>query len=79
MNTASKIFGLFTSVGMIIAMVPLLGWLNWFNIPLAVIGLVLGVSSLSTRRSGSTLIGVILCSIAIIIGAIRLGIGGGII
>jgi len=76
------IFGIIgTAIGIIcliltaIAFIPLLGWFNWFIIPVAVIGLVFGILG----RKNTGLVAIILCSVAIIIGIFRLAIGGGVI
>lgn len=55
----------------LIAFVPLLGWGNWFVIPLAVVGLVVGLAS--RHRSGRNL-----NLVVIVIGVLRLMLGGGI-
>jgi hypothetical protein len=56
--------------------------LNWLNIPFAVVGLIVSLVSHSSQpspnRTGS-LIGIILCVLAIVIGFKRLVLGGGII
>lgn len=56
----------------LIAFIPLLGWANWFIIPLAVIGLVFGL--MSRGRSGQTL-----NLVVIVVGVVRLMLGGGLI
>jgi hypothetical protein len=64
---------------MVVFFLPLLGALNWLNIPLAVIGLI--VSSLSiigARRKEIGIAGIVLCSLAIVVGIARLKIGCGI-
>lgn len=58
-----------------VAFIPLLGWLNWFILPLAIVGLIFGI--LARRNTG--IIAMVLCSAAIIIAIFRLAIGGGII
>lgn len=55
-----------------IAFIPLLGWLNWFAIPLSVICLI--ISLLIGSSNGKTL-----CIISIIIGLVRLLLGGGVL
>lgn len=81
MQVLSFIWGILSILGMLVALIPLLGWLNWGNIPFAVVGLIIGVIAKSRARRMSPLstIGITLCSIAIVIGAIRLAIGGGIL
>ncbi len=72
MGTISVIFGVLSVLGMLLGFIPLLGWFNWFNIPFAVVGLILAL--ISNSRNGK-----ILNIVAIIIGIIRLFLGGGII
>lgn len=71
LNIASLLIGALSLVLAIFAFIPLLGWANWFIIPLAVIGLALGV--LSRQTSGRNL-----NIVVIAIGVIRLMLGGGI-
>lgn len=71
MNTISTIIGVLALIGALIGFVPLLGWLNWFVIPVAVVGLVVGL--LATERSGRNVNAVVLA-----LSVVRLAIGGGI-
>ncbi len=64
------LLGVLSLIGMGIAFIPLLGWLNWLVIPLAVIGFVLS-------RVGRSRGGTIACLITIIVGVLRLKLGGG--
>ena len=43
MNVISKIIGVIAFIIMLIGLFPLLGMLNWVVIPLAIIGLIIGV------------------------------------
>ena len=52
MKIASLVLGILTVLWMFIASIPFLGWLNWANIPFAVIGLVLGIIALGRSREG---------------------------
>jgi hypothetical protein len=67
-----SLFGIISLILMLVAFVPLLGWLNWLVIPFAVIGLI--ISSLGNSTGGRAMNGV-----AIIVGIIRLVWGGGIL
>ena len=80
MGFISLLIGCASLLGMVIGFIPLLGWLNWFNIPFALIGVALGVSAI-TRPKGSRLggVGIALCGFAVTVGFFRLGIGCGII
>ena len=71
MNILSILIGLVTLVLGLIAFIPLLGWMNWFVIPIGIIGAVVGM--LSTKNGGRNL-----NIVLIIIFAIRLSLGGGI-
>ena len=70
MKIIGFIFGVVCLIAMLIAFIPLLGWLNWIVIPLAVVGLI--ISSLVNSRSGKTM-----CIVVIIFGIFRLIFGGG--
>jgi len=72
MKIIGLILGILSALGMLLAFIPLLGWLNWINIPFAIIGLIFSVIS---KSKGGT----VLCVVAIIFGMIRLALGGGII
>ena len=71
-NLASLIIGLIALVLAVIAFIPLLGWANWLIIPLAVIGAGVGMVSRSTAGRNLNLF-------VIVVGVIRLMIGGGIV
>ena len=81
MKAASLVLGILAILGMFIALVPFLGWMNWGVIPLAGIGLIISIIATATAKEnrGPSIAGIILCAIAIFVGIIRLIIGGGII
>lgn len=72
LNILSLLIGLVALLLAIPAFLPLLGWANWLIIPMAVVGLALGV--LSRRTSGRNL-----NLVVIVIAVLRLMLGGGII
>jgi hypothetical protein len=72
MNVISVIIGLMALLIALVGFIPLFGWLNWFAIPLAVVGLVLGF--MSKKTSGRN-INLVVLALAII----RLALGGGIL
>ncbi|MCZ2394606.1 MAG: hypothetical protein LC105_12165 [Chitinophagales bacterium] len=72
MKTIGRLFGILALIGMVLGMIPLLGWLNWINIPLAILGLLLSILGKSKG-------GIIICVVAIFFGLIRLIMGGGIV
>ena len=72
LNFVSLIIGIVALLCAAVAFIPLLGWLNWLIIPLAVIGA--GVGQVSGGGSGRNL-----NMFVIVVGIIRLMLGGGII
>ena len=72
LNLVSLIIGALAFVLALVAFIPLLGWANWLIIPLAIIGA--GVGMISGATSGRNL-----NLFVIVVGAIRLMLGGGII
>ena len=70
-NVVSLIIGAVALVFALIAFIPLLGWANWLIIPLAVIGAAVGMISRSTTGRNLNLF-------VILVGVIRLMLGGGI-
>ena len=72
MNAISTIIGLMALIIALVGFIPLLGWLNWFVIPGAVVGLVLGLMS---RKTSGRNINLVVLALAII----RLALGGGIL
>ena len=71
MNLLSILTGLLALPLALVAFLPLLGWLYWFVIPIAIVGLVFGI--LSSGRTGRNL-----NLIVIVVGTLRLMLGGGI-
>jgi hypothetical protein len=69
-NLASLIIGIVALLLAIVAFIPFLGWANWFIIPLAIIGAVVGMVSRSTAGRNLNLF-------VIVIGVVRLMLGGG--
>jgi hypothetical protein len=72
LNLLSLIVGVVALLLGILAFFPLLGWAYWLIIPIALVGLGLGV--VSRRKSGRNL-----NLVVIVVGVIRLMLGGGII
>ncbi len=70
-NLVSIGIGAFAMLGAFVAFVPLLGWLNWFVIPFAAVGLAFG--AVSDGRAGRNL-----NIVVIVVAVLRLMIGGGI-
>jgi len=71
-NIASIVIGIVAFLGALVAFLPLLGWANWLLIPVALVGLVLGVMSKSTAGRNLNIVVLVVC-------ALRLMLGGGFI
>lgn len=71
LNIASLVIGAIAALLAIPAFIPLLGWANWFVIPVALVGLVVGALS---RKTGGRNLNLIV----IVIAGLRLMLGGGI-
>lgn len=69
-NLISLIIGAVALLLAIVAFLPLLGWANWLIIPLAIIGAVVGMISSGTAGRNLNLV-------VIVIGIVRLMLGGG--
>lgn len=63
LNLLSLALGVLAIVPVLFALLPLLGWANWFILPLPIVGLALG--AMSRRRSGLTL-NLVVLSIAVL-------------
>lgn len=72
LNIASVLVGLVTLALGVVAFFPLLGWLNWIVIPIGIVGA--GLGALSSSNSGRNF-----NFLLIVIFALRLMLGGGII
>lgn len=80
MKTAGLVLGVVVMLGMLLAFLPLLGWMNWGIIPVAIIGLVISIIATATTKEhrGTAIAGIVLCAIAVSCCSVRLIIGGGI-
>ncbi|MDF0545973.1 hypothetical protein PX699_26800 [Sphingobium sp. H39-3-25] len=72
LNIFSALIGLFTLILMIPTVIPLTGWINWFLVPVALVGAFVGMFS---RSNG----GRNFCLIVAGLGVLRLVLGGGFI
>ena len=82
MGLISLVWGILALLWMVLAFVPLLGWGNWFMIPFAVAGAIIaaiGIAITSPAKRGRAKAGLILNAVAIVVGAIRLMLGGGLV
>ena len=82
MGLISLLWGIFAMLWMVVALVPLLGWGNWFLIPFATLGAIIAaVGILFTRsgRRGRAKAGLVLNGLVIVVAIFRLSLGGGVI
>lgn len=71
LNLLSLAIGAISIVPVLFALLPLLGWANWFILPLPVVGLIIG--TLSRGNAGRNLNLIVLC-----VAVVRLMLGHGI-
>jgi hypothetical protein len=71
-NLVSVIIGIVALIIAAVAFLPLLGWVNWLVIPLAIIGAAVGFIS---RGSAGRNLNIFV----VIVGVVRLMLGGGIL
>jgi hypothetical protein len=82
MGLISLLWGIVAMIWMVIALIPLLGWGNWFLLPVAAVGAVIaaiGIAITRPEHRGRAKTGLILNGIVIVVGIFRLSIGGGVI
>jgi hypothetical protein len=72
LNLVSLIIGAVALLFAVIAFLPLLGWANWLIIPLAIVGAAVGMAARKTSGRNLNLF-------VILVGVIRLSLGGGIL
>jgi len=72
LNVISLIIGVVALVLAAVAFLPLLGWANWLIIPLAIVGAAIGAMSRGTAGRNLNLF-------VIVVGIVRLMLGGGIL
>jgi hypothetical protein len=72
LNLASLVIGIVALVFAVVAFLPLLGWANWLIIPLALIGAAVGMASRSNSGRNLNLF-------VVVVGVVRLMLGGGIL
>lgn len=79
MQVLSLAWGIVALLGFLLGVIPCLGWFNILNIPFAVVGLIIGIIAFATGLPGRrtfSVIGIVLCLIAILIGSKRWILGG---
>ena len=82
MGLISLIWGIVAMAWMVVALIPLLGWGNWFLIPFAAVGAVVAAIGIAVTRPGNrgrAKTGLVLNGLVIVVAAFRLMLGGGLI
>ena len=82
MGIISLLWGIVSMLWMILALIPLLGWGNWFLIPFAALGAIvaaIGIALTAPEKRGRAKAGLVLNGIVIVVGIGRLLLGGSII
>jgi hypothetical protein len=82
MQILGLVWGILSVVGMLVGFVPCLGWLNWFLIPFAGVGVIISGVALSSNtepNKGAAIGGLLCCAVALVFGLIRLFLGGGLV
>ena len=82
MGLISLLWGIVALFWMVLALIPVIGITNWLLIPFAAVGaLIAAVGILFTRseKRGRAKAGLVLNGIVIVVAAIRLSMGGGLL
>jgi hypothetical protein len=82
MGLISVLWGIVAMLWMLLALVPLLGWGNWFLIPFAAVGAIIaaiGMVVTAPANRGRAKTGLLLNAIVIVVAVVRLHLGGGVI
>ena len=82
MGLISLLWGIFAMLWMILALIPLLGWGNWFLIPFAAVGAIIaavGIALTSPQKRGRAKAGLVLNALVIVVATARLLLGGGLV
>lgn len=82
MQVVALVFGILSVIGLGVGFLPCVGWYNWLNIPFAIVGLIIGALAMDKApgaNNGLAIAGITCCAIAILAGAVRLLLGGGVI
>lgn len=79
MGLISLLWGIVALLWMVLAFIPLLGWGNWFLIPFAAVGALIALLFTSAGNRGRAKTGLVLNGLVIVVGVMRLTLGGGII
>ena len=72
LNLLAYVLGALSLLIVLPSTIPLLGWGNWFALPVIILGVIVG--ALSSKNGGRNF-----CLIVLLVAAIRLSLGGGVI
>jgi hypothetical protein len=82
MGLISLLWGIVALLWMVLALIPVIGITNWLLIPFAAVGAAIAAIGILFTRSehrGRAKAGLVLNGIVIVVAAIRLSLGGGLI
>ena len=82
MGLISVVWGIVALLWMLLAFLPLLGWGNWFLIPFAVVGVIiaaLGLLVTHASKRGRAKAGLLINALVVVVGTVRLMLGGGLL
>jgi len=80
MSVIGFIFAMLSALVLLLTIIPLLGWINWLNIPFAFLGLIFSVIGVTaTKNKGIGMAGIVISCVVIILGILRLKACGGFI
>ena len=82
MGLISLLWGIVAMLWMVLALIPLLGWVNWFLIPFAAVGAIIaaiGIALTSPGKRGRAKAGLVLNGLVILVAVVRLHLGGGVL
>ena len=82
MGVISILWGIVALAWMVLALIPVVGITNWLLIPFAVVGAIIAAIGLlftSVPKRGRARAGLLLNAIVIVVAAIRLSLGGGLL
>ena len=81
MGLISMLWGIVAMIWMVFALIPVVGITNWLLIPFAAVGAIIAAIGLlftHASKRGRAKTGLLLNAIVIVVGVIRLSLGGGI-
>lgn len=81
MGLISMLWGIVAMIWMVFALIPVVGITNWLLIPFAAIGAIIaaiGIAVTAREKRGRAKAGLVLNGIVIIVGIVRLSLGGGV-